>query len=81
MEVLNKMDKKEGTIERKKARKFKEFEKGTFDISTLRQEIYFYEYFRYQSGIFDGVKNDHQVSRGGQYHNEMIQDSILGAIF
>ena len=80
MEVLIKMDKKEKTIERKKERKLKEYEKGTFDISTLKQEIYFYEFYRYQNGIFDGIKNDHQANIEEQYHNEMTQDSIWGNI-
>lgn len=81
MEVLIKMDKKEKTIERKKERKLKEYERGTFDISTLRQEIYFYESFRYQSGIFDGVKNDHQVSIEEQYYIEINQHLLWGNIF
>lgn len=72
------MNEKEKTIERKMARKLKEYEKGTFDISTLRREIYFYESFRYQSRIFDGVKNDHQVSIEKQYHIEMTQHFIGG---
>jgi len=80
MEVLIKMDKKETTIERKKERKLKEYEKGTFDISTLKQDIYFYESFRYQSGIFDGIKNDHQVNIEKQYHDEMTQHFIGGNI-
>jgi len=74
------MKEKEKTIERKMAKKLKEYEKGTFNISALTQEIYHQESVRCQSGIFDGVKNDNQVNIEEQYHNEMIQDSIWGAI-
>ena len=76
------MNKKEKTIGRKMARKLKEYmKKDIFDLDILKLEIYLHESFRYQSGIFDDIKNDHQVNIGEQYHNEMTQDSIWGAIF
>lgn len=75
------MNKKEKTIKRKKERKLKEYEKGTFNISALTQEIYHQESVRCQGGIFDGVKNDNQGNIEEQYHIEMTQDSIWGAIF
>ena len=55
--------------------------KDIFDIDILKLEIYLHESFRYQDGIFDGVKNDHQVNIEEQYHNEMTQDSIWGLFF
>jgi len=76
------MSEKEKTIERKMERKIKEYmKKDIFDIDILKLEIYLHESFRYQSGIFDGIKNDHQVNIEEQYHNEMTQDSIWGTIF
>ena len=76
------MKEKEKTIERKMERKLKEFEKkGIFDIYTLKLEIHAHNSFGYQNEIFDYVKNDHQVNIEEQYRNEMIQDSIWGAIF
>ena len=76
------MNKKEKTIGRKMARKLKEYmKKDIFDLDILKLEIYLHESLRYQSGIFDDIKNDHQVNIGEQYHNEMTQDSIWGLSF
>jgi len=76
------MKEKEITIGRKMARKLKEYMKeDIFNIDILKLEIGLNDSFRYQSGIFDGVKNDHQGNIEEQYHNEMTQDSIWGAIF
>ena len=75
------MKNKERTLKRKIEKKIKEYEnKSTFDIDTLKQEIYTHDSFEYQNEIFDYVKKVDSIEIEIQYHNEMTQHFIGGNI-
>ncbi len=81
MEVLIKMDKKEKTIEIKMEQELKEYlRKGTYDLETLKQEIYAHDSFGYQNEIFDNVKKVDSIEIEIRYHDEMTQHFIGGNV-